>query len=277
MPIQSPEIISAAVDWITVTSSTPDHTEYLLGEGHRLLQQEVRNGATEQKSGFQGYTGRAAGSVFWGLRKDGALLRHSGPGAHSTCELLDWARVKATRVDVQVTARYGEYHDDLAARTSQLVSERQKMDDPRVPPSPDFRKRHGRGDEFRVGARSSPRYGRLYDKWRESGEDWAKYAWRWECEFKKMVAPATVLTLARHGWSPEACASVVNAQWRAWHLNPPWRGGALPVAGSIGRRDSDPERVLRWLKTQVAPAVEKLIVAGYEDAALTALGWNRNA
>lgn len=275
MSITTPTIISAAVDYLTVTTRNTDYTEYLLGEGHRFMQQEIRNGATEEKSGFQGYAGRQAGAVFWGFRADGAILRVSGPAAQGVAELLDWERVKATRIDVQVTVALPEYDPGVALRLHQRNVERRRKGDARVPPSPLYNGREGEGDEYKIGVRSSPRYGRLYDKWKESGDEAYRNAWRWECEFKKMVAPEVVATLASNGWSASACIAIVSTQFGAWHCAPIFRGDALAAKGSKGRRDADAERVLTWLARQVAPAIEKLRAAGYEDAALEALGWKR--
>lgn len=266
------DIASAAVDYITVTTKNVDFIDYLVGEGVRLAEQAVQLGDVTKKAGFQGYAGRRTGPVFWGVRHDGALLVVSGAAAQGACELLDWERVKPTRIDLQVTVRYRPHRPFIARALNELMRERLKLGLPDVPPSPVFIDRHGRGDQFTVGVRSSPRYGRIYDKQEESGSEAYLGCWRYEVEYKRICAVDAVRRCAEAGWSAETCIGLVAAQYAAWHIFTPFGGGTPIVLGSIGRRDADAERTLRWLRTQVAPSIEKLHRTATRDEIIEALG-----
>lgn len=256
----------AAPDWVTLTAQKGDniaaireHYEYV---GRTIADWLGENPYADEQSGQNGYTGRRIGPVFWGAGYNGACLQVSGAGAEKAVALRPyWDNV--ARLDVQVTLWYGEDYEDMALQCAQMSKAAASVARHRRW-SVEHKNRFGEGDTCYLGSRKSARFYRIYDKWREAdrAEPW-QYSWRFEVERKEGTGAA--YWPDRAGAVPPAdyWASIVVSEFAD-------RGIALPsllprqmaAAERIPKGETTNARRLRWLATQVAPSIGKLLRGG---------------
>lgn len=266
------ETISVGIDWLTVTAGEPGPIRALLNAATKRRGILERLGETNKKGAFQGYVGQHTGPLFIGARQDGILVKESGGTAEELFGLVDWTGVHCSRIDLQATVRLPEYDPTIAQELRVRRAAAKADKDGKLKPRQEYIGREGNGDELRIGSRESPRYGRVYDKQAQSGDERYLRAWRFEVEFKKVMAPKIVeyLTAApsRHG----AIVEALIGQFTDWGIEIPIVGDGVLVAGSIGRREFNTDRAMTWLRSQVAPSVERLLGTVSQEDILDALG-----
>lgn len=222
---------------------------------------------------WMGYHGLTYDRISWGERKDGSIVRASSDEAAVLWRLMPLERVKVTRFDVALTMYLPLYVERFAhSAVGEAVKQRDLM-----PPGRRRKVRlqagFGDGDTLYLGARTSSEYGRLYDKWKESRDDYYKWAWRAEVELKPPASDAVFRYFREVENAPMAMAQYA----RTWFDK---RGVKIPfdVGGFCGcpykaiRKHSNDVKRLAWLSSQVAPCVRALIdTVGREEVEL-ALG-----
>lgn len=266
------ELLSVGIDWLTVTAAEPGPIRALLNAATKRRAILERLGETNKKGAFQGYVGQHTGPLFVGARQDGVLVKESGASAEELFGLVDWVGLHCSRIDLQATVRLPVY-DPTIAQELRVRRARAKTDAKgKLKPRQEYIGREGNGDELRIGSRESPRYGRVYDKDKQSGDERYQRAWRFEIECKKVMAPKMVEYLlaapGRHG----AMVAALIGQFTDWGIEIPIVGDGVLVAGSIGRRDFKADRSMKWLEEQVAPTIERLLATVHPDDILAALG-----
>lgn len=253
------QLAGAGIDWITCTATSPAGRSNLTRLWAKYSAQESRKGAATKKSAFQGFQGAGCGAVFFGRREEVLLFRVSSSLADEVFPELDHQEVKLTRIDLQLTFRLAAYNGRIA---EELADRRERArQDPAAPlvPSQSLLKGFGRGDTLTIGSRSSPRYGRIYDKQKESATEAYERCWRYEIEYKRVMAPKVAQWLAGQPDRAAAIVGAVKGEFEGWGIECPTNAAPARVAGSIGRRTFDTDRALAWLRSQVAPSVEKLL------------------
>jgi hypothetical protein len=118
---------------------------------------------------------------------------------------------------------------------------------------------HEAGDTARIGSRKSNYHGRIYDKYRESGEEQYRNCWRYEVECKgdaARVAARLVSTMDNH---PAPIAASVFRWYAARGVQCRFAPDAPGELSPIGRPETDAEGQLRWLARGVAPVVKRLL------------------
>lgn len=263
---------SADIDYVTITATDAAGSEEIERVGWLLVGQLRRNGDRLKAGGTQGYQGWRCGKLFFGQRQDGAMMDIKGSAAGNACRLVDWSKVRATRLDCQVTVLFHQDAPRVASALSQWVEDERERTGDYPMPSPHFHGGHGAGDGFTIGKRGSPRYARIYNKGRQSKERADDRSWRYEVEYRRVVARNAVELLSKTDWSAAAIAGVVGGQFSEYRISIPVDHHATLVAGSIGRRDHDTERVIKWLREQVAPAIDRLLGTVDMPTVLEALG-----
>jgi DNA relaxase NicK len=127
------------------------------------------------------------------------------------------------------------------------------------------------GQTLYFGARSSERFGRIYDKGRESRSCAAGLWWRWECEFKQRVSAM----LSRGLVSSADPTSYIRGLVTDFYYK---RCGlrltkiSCPVIYNEPPDRSVGEKQLHWLACGVRPTLAKLIDHYGRERVLTALG-----
>lgn len=266
------ETKEVGIDYLTITSKVGEGKKALVQLWLKHRAQLERLGDTLKKQGFQGYQGEACGPLMFGRKEDSFLLKLSSGGALELFSEVPWEHCHCSRIDLEVTIQLPSYNPLIA----KALSDRRKAYFARIgkPPKPiqEYPDRAGRGDEFKIGSRESPRYGRVYDKWKESKDERYLNCWRWEVEYKGVVAPKIVEFLLQEKSLHGAIQAALLGQFDEWGIEVPIVANGVLVAGSIGRRAFDSERVMNWLGKQVAPSIERLSGTVDRESILEALG-----
>lgn len=265
-PIPEPTMWYAAPDYVTLTTRKSDnvasireHYEYV---GRTVADWLGEDPRSDEQAGQNGYTGRRIGPVFWGAGYNGACLQISGAGAEKAASLRPyWDNV--SRLDVQVTLWYAEDYETLGlkcARKSHSAATGARHRPWGVEHIHGF----GKGDTCYIGSRKSARFCRIYDKWRESDrqESW-RYSWRFEVELKEGEGAAH--WPYHSGTVPDTnyWASVAVSEFERRGLTlPTLLPRALAEEERVPKGETTNARRLRWLATQVAPSIGKLLRAG---------------
>lgn len=268
MPYVVPEPVMwyAAPDYLTITTrkgenmaAMREHYEYV---ARTVADWLGENPYADEQSGQNGYTGRRIGPVFWGAGYNGACLQISGPGAEKAIALRPyWDNV--ARLDIQVTLWYEEDYEKLAldcaiaSKAAALVAAHRRWD-------VEHKNRFGEGDTCYLGSRKSARFFRIYDKWREAdrAEPW-KYSWRFEVERKEGTGAAYWPHHAGEVPSADYWAAIVVSEFADRGITlPSLLPRAMAAEERVPKGETTNARRLRWLATQVAPAVGKLLRAG---------------
>lgn len=136
---------------------------------------------------------------------------------------------------------------------------------------------NGGGDTLYIGSRTSARYVRIYNKWKESGEDEQfREAIRYEVEYKDEAARAALDAIGAGRYRTMAPIQYALGFLEGRGIRP-YGCDSLERAsvGPVSRVTSDTEKRLAWLRSQVAPTVRELLRLGLYDDTLDALGIGR--
>jgi hypothetical protein len=253
------ELVGQGVDWITCTATSSPGRQNLTSLWAKYSAKMSALGETTKKSGFQGFQGALCGPLFFGRREDTLLLRISSGLADEVFPLIAWSEVKCTRIDLQVTVRLAVYDGSIAEDLAWRRAHNNEHLGQPLTPTQRLVKGYGAGDTLYIGSRTSPRYGRIYDKQKESPAEAYDRCWRFEIEYKRVMAPKVVEWLMAQSDRSWAIVEAVKGQCEQWDIECPTVAKGSLIPGSIGRRTFDNDRALNWLRTQVAPSVERLL------------------
>lgn len=267
----------AAPDYVRLTAGDPrneDLADLYKQTAHRVVASSETSGLGWRPWTWMGYVGEACGSVAYGRSYVGHILQISGWQAADEAVLrLPFDNVP--RWDVQLTVWLNEDVPSLGRRVVE-ASEAARDRAAHRPWRTTLIDGRGSGDTAYIGSRSSATFLRIYDKWREQGrsEEYV-HAWRFELELKDSAAKPYWPSLHGPTPAPDYYAAIVLANLRS-------RGIHLPPIGALRdqivpeplrrRRPTDDSR-LAWLRTQVAPSLDKLRASGVDlGVILEALG-----
>lgn len=269
-PTKGGEVVAAGVDWITATANRQAGAGLLANVAWMTVQRAARNGAKLRKWRWNDYVGQATEHAAWGIREDSVCCRLSSWVACTYWRDVYQAARKVTRLDVQVTVRpeppeprLALEHGDECANWAQ-----------HRPRPPKILKREGipAGHSVDIGKGSSAQYGRIYDKYAESGDDQWVDCWRYEVEVKDRLATRLADALGAEQHAERACVVYVHDWFAGRGIRPVFsrRGGVVRLARE-GATDPVPRR-LKWLTEQVAPAIAELCATGHAVEAWKAVG-----
>jgi hypothetical protein len=264
------DVLSVGVDWLTVTATEQPDRDLLVHDGLRLIQLERDRGNQRRPTRFRDCLGYTAGSVsVWcGSRLAVAQLTSDAAREHWP-SLLTGTR-NCSRVDLQVTVSGVPLDRHLAREGwSHLERHNGKTGHPRHYSLYDTRPT---GQTLYVGAPTSDRRLRLYDKHAESRGVYPAGSWRYECQARGGLAGVLASDLVVAGVAEPAISGYVYQCFRRSGINPCWRPGGGTLRDLVPRTRTDAQRTLRWLGTQVRPALRRLALDGYGDQARGALG-----
>jgi DNA relaxase NicK len=260
------EVMEAGVDYLTI-SALPHQVAVIKKAAAKLCGQRERLGDQGKSSSALGYDGIQVGPVFFGIREDNrGLLRVSGPTAGEAFALVGKLGLHFTRIDIQMTIRPagGLDNPDLAKTVLRESNERRAAKPVKNYAHVRLIDGNGRGDTAMIGSRSSGRYGRIYDKAAESGDERYDRCWRYELEFKQEYADEVRDILSQCVDVEGAVVDIIHTQMHIWEV-PSFinraHSKALRGAPSL---PTDNERSLHWLRTQVLPTYKRLQEAGMQ-------------
>jgi len=264
------EIVGIGVDYLTVTAKEVGKRSELQSQAELMSSIAERNGGQRKPWKSQGYDGWKCGAVTYGWREDSAILKLSGDVPAHVLMLMSKTGYHCTRIDVQVTARSNR-HWPLYGESAMLQAEWDRECAVGTPENRNWQKikridGRGEGDTIKVGSRSSMRYGRLYDKGAQSGEERYWNCWRWEYEYKKEMAPIVLQRIANAGASVDVIGGIVAGQYMEQCFKLPWELDKRLCLDGPQRVESDAERKLQWLRRQVKPTLDWLLEQGHIDS-----------
>lgn len=257
------------IDWLTSTAPVPAESEQLWKLGCVVLSEESQRGEETAAHRQQGYQGFKAGQAILGTRADGVLLQVSGEVARRHWAAVLTAARNVSRVDVQVTVENSSPDPYLTERALHEVEAHGK--ERGRPPTHQRIQGSGGGDTLYLGAPTSDRRCRLYDKGVEEDRYQPGYRWRYECQFRRKLAGAVRDVLLTAENPDDAMRSIVLQSYRRLGLEPLFSADTA-VAISTVRRWSSVEAKLQWIRTQVRPTIDFLRAAGKLDEVRGALG-----
>jgi DNA relaxase NicK len=270
MEVAHGQVVSAGIDWITLTRK---HNNY----GSRLLRLIDKTFAEEHargflKSGFSasGYTGFKCGRLQFGERSDGHMVRLSGELADAVWWDFYQECDRVTRVDLQVTVRLNR-EPTLEVKRCHRAFRRawsKRNDGPTLSWWSDSRG----GATCYVGRRASQFYTRIYNKEAESGEECYERCVRYEVEIKGSAAGIAIVKLLECDTIKRGILSGVFTLLSVRGCSPAY---AVDIQGSLDepcRIPSDLEKRLRWFRSGVAPSIREFRSRGMIADAIDALG-----
>jgi len=187
--------VCSGVDWITVTQRPGAEMEILRQQAYALAAVELSRGEFGRPWFASGYEGFSVGGVFYGERYDGCIFQLSG-----VVSAAHWQRAyehcaSVTRIDLQVTVCTREDpYVVLQRHWKELKRHAAKM---QKPPKHRIIVDGSKAVTLYSGAPASARYGRIYDKGRESKQKAFQSCVRYELVLRGRKAKAVTCLLSR--------------------------------------------------------------------------------
>lgn len=267
------ERIESGVDWLTWVQKDGDRDGSLCQLADKLIAREAAKGAKVKEFTMQGYRGRACAGVAYGSRPDSDLLRISGQVASGAPTLMRSFAGHPTRLDVQTSFRLKRSRTTFGPRFLLPLEGSQSSRRGRPLKWTKWKGSDGAYSGM-VGARTSPKYIRVYDKGRELGTDPPGLYWRVEVEAKQEIARQLwqSLQMASDGsrWCLGCCETMCRSSGLWWP--PGVSGDTVSVPRADGAAPPEVERTLRWFEQLVRPSVVRLVEALGPARVVRALG-----
>jgi hypothetical protein len=256
----------AAVDWVTATAplETPE-AETLEDLALSALGRMQHAGHTLKPRSWEGYAGLECGNVFFGRRDDGVLAKVTSAAAHPfVCELAEKApRVQISRIDLQVTLQSGTDKPKLAREILTQLEDAHEASGSKRPLNVEYKRRKKKGDCLWIGARTSPRFYRIYDKTRDQDGKIPPNLWRYEVEFKGKQAKQIWRTMTQCHCSLKVIVNIVVAGFLLKGIDLSWIETVEPRKLPSSYSKTTTERQLNWMERDVSRTSKELIAAGW--------------
>lgn len=249
-------MVSGGIDYLTLTS-TRQHTlrqmaEYFNG----VLLDDKLLGFLPKRGGAFGFFGQKTRHALLATKEERTMLQVTGKAAQRTM-LLANAGDNCTRLDIQATVRI---EGDNVSEAMESIW-RAACAAPAVrghKPKPTYRGDESGKQTIYIGERSSEIYIRIYDKWAECHEEWARGCIRYEVEIKGKTSKALWEKCANEGLGTAYLLTVLRFCLERRGIvcdGIDWAG--LPEALPLKEKTSL-ERTRGWIATQVAPALARM-------------------
>lgn len=276
------EIKEVGIDFITATTAGRARDKSVDALGKILIEDEVKRGQPRCPWRGSGYRGTRAGSVAEGRRHDGGVLRVAGSLAAEMWPQIVSLATNVSRLDLQVTVsrvpNVGQLLSNNFQRAKRLRAEKKQRLNYKMIVGPDG------PESLMLGSRSSDRYGRVYDKGKESQSKEYSACVRYEVELKNQIAMSMAHYLDSQDEVESRIASYVASFVRDYGFELPaestlplinWAGvlAGMALVRLKGYKDSGREKM--WLRHCIRPMVQRLVAAGELAEALEALGLDK--
>lgn len=271
------ELVDAGVDWLTLTTAgyfSPESPE--AAALRAIVRREWyggQAGVDVRPWGWKGYAGLQFGPLSIGARKDGSIVRCSGPAARLLGRMPWSAEWTCTRIDIQMTVRLGGRGPDEHIRALEPSALGARAGAKGRPWAVRLVRGYGDGDALYLGSRLSPMYLRVYNKDAESGHDpeWLGCV-RFEAELKNGIADRTFWRVLGHSVGDTLPLELLKTAFESRGIKLPWEGNKAPEDWlRVVPRETDAERQVAWLEKSVRPVVRKLVGQGLRADVLEAL------
>lgn len=255
-------LLETGLDYITLSAVDGLDMHRLYAIGIDLLEGEFRLGNKRTAISPHGYNGHQCGKIFIGRGDTGTLLRASSDMAVWAFDRLKKLDVRCTRIDFQATWQLERYDPKYGKREYNKANGWRSAHNKRNLSHMRHLDGNGLGDTVMIGSRSSPRYGRLYDKQAESGDDRYEKCWRWEVEYKSECAQNAWDALLAAKDSNSYSKSVVRSQFANWGFDTSFMSADSTNVLGPKKSDTDVARKLRWIQMQCLPSMQYIVDNG---------------
>lgn len=266
----SPSQVYAGIDWLTMTTGVSPDADEVYQRARALVVEQQDAGDRLRPWASHGYRGFSVPHLRCGHKDGDVLLELSGGLADDRWRtFLPFAK-NVSRIDPQVTVTFGREVRDLA---------QQAYDAPAVRMSPNlpaitkriFLEKDG-GQTCYLGAPTSDRRARLYDKHAESRGEYPPFTWRYELQVRRAMGSDLARLIDGADDVRGSVASVVRSFFSA-HGVTPWFNADGPTVFSPARVPrSDMSKWLDWLGRTVRPGVRRWSDRATRAAILSAIG-----
>lgn len=261
------------IDYITATCEDSRGEERWVDQ--KVLQDLVELYNTERMKPWtmRDYNGYSIGKVAWGERLTGTIRQVTSSAAQLYVNSVGAIPVapRSTRLDITIDVTFA---NDTQYYVSRCATERPLNGVVRKSGKPLLITSYGDGDTFYVGAASSAKRLRIYDKYKESGgEEQYERTIRYELQLRSPHSER-FFDFARHNPDCERTilSTVKDHCERVYTFFPNIDTSMDAVPLRVPKVDKTVERQLEWLNIQVCPTVRRLIGAGHKERVLRALG-----
>lgn len=216
-----------------------------------------------------GYYGRVGEHCFVGKSEQGAMVQVSGRLADVMYYPISHVGGRASRIDLQVTATPEDTVDAYLheAYVGAACAEKGRG----KPPVVELRDTNYGAKMVTIGSRQSEVFGRIYDKHKESKDDFFKGMVRLEIEVKGQEARDLHGFLQQDKMMQFHATNIVAGWYRKRGVRVFWEEDkAEPLPERQKRNKSDATK-LAWIQTQVRPTLGKLLENGKEKELAAAL------
>lgn len=274
LPAQN-EVIEAGIDYFAMTltkgANNAASWQSACRDAIYLLSQ---HGNTIREGTFRGYDGHWCGGAFAGHREADAYIHVPGSWAARLWGPLYRDDAHYSRLDLQATVRFAQEDNDYGNKALSIAVasnlQRPRAQQRKITQWSDA----DGGYTLYIGSRTSNHYCRLYNKAAASEEECYAKCWRFEVELHNESATKAAQYIFNGSKSQSrAAASTVWQYYRDRGVQPPYsREGEDNAVLPVARPQTDLERKLKWLETQVAPTVRLLLEHAPRDIVLAAIG-----
>jgi hypothetical protein len=266
------ELREWGVDWVTLTAKDRESRELMLREGKRVLDEAAAQGDDVCAFRWKGYEGWTTGGCDVANREDTAMVRLHGATAREEWWDVGQFASNCSRIDFQLTFRSQlESPAKSLARCWRAVQRSKAFG---KPIEWHYRRDSKKGNTLELGRRPSEKFGRIYDKGKESKLDHYEGCIRLEVEFKGDTAWSNFNLLS----SKHSPAEVIPSEVRRFFSVRGVDWGQPPdllFLVKTARSHRDVDRFLRYVHKCVRPGVERAVALRGIDAVCEALGLSR--
>lgn len=263
-------VISAGIDWLTVTASEGKQHDLLREYGVELLMDDAKKGNRVFPFRLRGYEGGSTKHIQIGERGPSVLVRLMGSIADTEWQEALALAQGCSRIDLQVSVRQEPFDRDMAIRTWQEAKAEREAEG--KPPQLDLYARKNQGSTLYIGDRASRFFARMYDRWAKTKEDADLGVWRYEVEAKRERAVQVAGLLQQASSPPDLTRAYVYGHFSHRGVEPIW-GEECPFRPDpLHNEPTDAERSIRYLERVARPVLDRLSSWGRLADGLRALG-----
>lgn len=266
----STTVVSAGIDWLTVTASEGKQRDLLREYGVEMLMDDAKKGNKVYPFRLRGYEGGSTKRVQVGERGPSVLVRLMGNIADS-----EWPEALAlaqgcSRIDLQVSVRQEPFDKDLAIGHWQQAKVNADIEG--RPCQYDLYARKNAGSTLYIGDRASRFFARMYDRYAKTKDDADMGVWRYEVEAKRERASQVAGLLQQASSPPDLTRAYVYGHFARRGVPPIWPEDAPFRPDPLHDEPTDAERSIAYLGRVARPVLERLSSWGRLGDGLRALG-----
>jgi DNA relaxase NicK len=269
------EEVRAGIDWLSCSlpGETRDRATWQ-NECIHVLAEISDEGHQTRAMGMLGYKGVQVGGSFTGQREDSTYCQLAGVYAQRYFKRIARPDLQISRLDLAVTVKFRLMPASLGEDAYQAALDADKNLSGGRHRRLWYMSGSDGGYTLYIGSPKSEERARLYNKEVQSETpDYAR-CWRYETVYRNDRAMAVFESLfaVDELYASTLCGILVGTWFGNRGVLCPWLSAETASIRPINKENpSDAAKKLKWLRTQVQPALRWLIEHGFEEDALIAL------